>query len=47
MKSNITDSLQKYNASIYVVIGFASIIAFVIISVVANIVVEENKKLFL
>lgn len=45
MKSNITDSLQKYNASIYVVIGFASIIAFVIISVVANIVVEENKKI--
>ncbi len=44
MKENISDSIEKYNATIYIVISFASIIAFVIITVIANIVVEENKK---
>ena len=45
MKNNIEKSIEKYNASIYIVILFASIMAFVIIAVIANIVVEENKKM--
>ena len=45
MKDNINKTMQKYNASIYIVIAFASIMAFVIIAVIANIVVEENKKI--
>lgn len=45
MKNNISDSIEKYNVSIYIVIFFASIMAFVIIAVIANIVVEENKKI--
>lgn len=44
MKKNISKTIDKYNVSIYVVIAFASIMAFVIIAVIANIVVEENKK---
>lgn len=44
MKKNIEKTIEKYNASIYIVIAFAGIMAFVIISVIANIVVEENKK---
>lgn len=45
MKDNIKSSMDKYSASVYIVILFASIMAFVIISVIANIVVEENKKI--
>ena len=45
MKDNLNKSMKKYNVSIYVVIAFASIMAFVIIAVIANIVVEENKKI--
>ena len=45
MKDNMNKAMQKYNASIYIVITFASIMAFVIIAVIANIVVEENKKI--
>ena len=45
MRDNIKTTLEKYNASIYIVILFASIMAFVIIAVIANIVVEENKKI--
>ena len=44
LKGNMADQMDKFNASIYVVIGFASIMAFVIILVIANIIVEENKK---
>lgn len=44
MKKNIEKSIQNYNSTIYIVIGFASVIAFVIVAVIANIVVEENKK---
>ncbi len=44
LKNSISKQLDKYNASIYVVIIFASIMAFVIILVIANIIVEENKK---
>lgn len=45
MKDNIKKTIEKYNVSIYIVIAFASIMAFVIIAVIANIVVEENKKI--
>lgn len=45
MKNNITKTMDKYNASIYIVIAFAAVMAFVIIAVIANIVVEENKKI--
>lgn len=44
LKENIQIQLDTFNASIYVVIGFASIMAFIIILVIANIIVEENKK---
>ncbi len=44
LKSSIRKQLDKYNGSIYIVIAFASIMAFVIILVIANIIVEENKK---
>ena len=44
LKGNIKDQMDKFNASIYVVIAFAAIMAFVIILVIANIIVEENKK---
>ena len=45
MKDNLNKTMEMYNASIYIVIAFASIMAFVIIAVIANIVVEENKKI--
>jgi|GEM_PF-1671898 len=45
MKDNINKTMEAKNASIYIVIIFASIMAFVIIAVIANIVVEENKKI--
>ncbi len=44
LKDSIKKSLDKYNGTIYIVIAFASIMAFVIILVIANIIVEENKK---
>ena len=44
LKNNIKKQLDVYNASVYVVILFASIMALIIIGVIANIVVEENKK---
>ena len=45
MKANLNKTMEMYNASIYIVILFASVMAFVIIAVIANIVVEENKKI--
>ena len=36
--------MDRFNGSIYIVIGFASVMTLIIISVIANIVVEENKK---
>lgn len=44
LRRNIEKKLQNANGSIYVVISFAGIMAFIIIAVIANIVVEENKK---
>lgn len=44
LKSNIQKQMDRFNGSIYIVIGFASVMTLIIISVIANIVVEENKK---
>ncbi len=44
MRENIEKQMDRFNGSIYIVIAFASIMVLVIISVIANIVVEENKK---
>lgn len=44
LKRNISKQMDRFNGSIYIVIGFASIMTLIIISVIANIVVEENKK---
>ncbi len=44
MKQNIEKQMDRFNGSIYIIIAFASVMVLVIISVIANIVVEENKK---
>lgn len=44
LKANIEKQMDRFNGSIYIVIGFASIMTLIIIAVIANIVVEENKK---
>ena len=36
--------METMNSSIYIVIFFAAIMALIIIGVIANIIVEENKK---
>lgn len=45
LKRNMENQLEGYNGSIYIIIIFASLIALIIIAVMANIVVEENKKI--
>lgn len=44
LKANISKQMDRFKGSIYIVILFASVMAFIIIAVIANIVVEENKK---
>ena len=44
LRENLENQMSSSNGAIYVVIVFASIMAFVIILIIANIVVEENKK---
>lgn len=44
LKRNIAKQMDRFNGSIYLVIAFASFMALIIIAVIANIVVEENKK---
>jgi ABC-type lipoprotein release transport system permease subunit len=44
LKDNIMKQMDRYNTSIYIIILFASVMAFIIISVIASIIVEENKK---
>lgn len=44
LRRNIDTQLQRMDASIYIVIGFAAFMVLIIIAVIANIVVEENKK---
>ena len=44
LKDNLLTQMDRYNTTIYIIIIFASIMAFAIILVISNIVVEENKK---
>ena len=44
LRHNIERQMQRMNSVIYIIIGFASLMVFIIIAVIANIVVEENKK---
>lgn len=44
LEENIRSQVQGQNASVYIVVGFAAFMALVIIAVIANIVVEENRK---
>jgi ABC-type antimicrobial peptide transport system permease subunit len=44
LKENIEKQMDRFNGSVYIVIFFASLMALIIIMVIANIVVEENKK---
>lgn len=44
LKRNMDDMLASSSAVIYIVIIFASIMALVIITVIANVVIEENKR---
>lgn len=44
LKDNIRTQMDRFNGSIYIVILFASVMTLIIIAVIANIVVEENKK---
>ena len=44
LKANMENQMQASSGSIYFVISFASVLALIIILVIANIIVEENKK---
>lgn len=44
LKDNIETQMDRFNGSVYIIILFASVMALIIIAVIANIVVEENKK---
>ena len=44
LKKNMESQMSVYNGSIYIVICFASVLALIILLVIANIIVEENKK---
>lgn len=44
LRESMERQMQTINSSIYIVIAFASLMALIIIAVIANIVVEENKK---
>lgn len=44
LRRNIETQMGRMDAVIYIVIFFASFMVLIIISVIANIVVEENKK---
>ena len=44
LRDNIEKQMDRFNGSVYIIILFASIMALIIIMIIANIVVEENKK---
>ena len=44
LRRSMESQLQSVNSSIYIIIAFASVMALIIIAVIANIVVEENRK---
>lgn len=44
LKSNMKTVMEAYNISLYIVMLFASVMVSIIILIIANIVIEENKK---
>lgn len=44
LENNLKNQMENENISIYIVIVFSAFMSLVIISVIANIIVEENKK---
>lgn len=44
LRDNMGMIMETYNISLYVVMIFASIMVFIIVLIIANIVIEENKK---
>ena len=44
LRRNIEKQMQTMNSAIYIVIFFASFMVLIIVAVIANIVVEENRK---
>ncbi|MDD2625467.1 MAG: ABC transporter permease [Bacilli bacterium] len=44
LKRNMGTILETYDISLYVVMVFAAIMVFIIVLIIANIVIEENKK---
>lgn len=44
LRSNIEKQMNRMDAAIYIVIFFASFMVLIIIAVIANIIVEENKR---
>ena len=44
LRENIEVQMDRFNGSVYIIILFASVMSLIIIMVIANIVVEENKK---
>ena len=45
MKDNIMKTINKYNGTIYIVVLFSGVMAFIIILIITNIIVDENKKI--
>lgn len=44
LQKNMEKNFEKAEAVIYIIITFAGVMAFIIIGVIANVVVEENKR---
>ncbi len=44
LKRNMETSLEMSNTSVYAIVAFAGLMSLIIIAVIGNIVVEENKK---
>jgi len=44
LEKNIEDEIEVFNYVIYVIIAFAALMAFLIMLVIANVIVEENRK---
>ncbi len=44
LRGNMEMVMETYNVSLYVVMIFASLMVFIIVLIIANIVIEENKR---
>lgn len=44
LEKNMNVSLDTYSVSLYIVISFASLMIFIIVLIIANIVIEENRR---